>query len=505
MQDDATGKIFYSLCNSNGSTPIFPANESAALTFEDDFTPKNGTSLTGIGYPAADGANTAAIWYQNEADQIVEATFNCDATGHFNASESWRIATEAQLNASTGLMAVNLGAEAGYRIYFHDVHLATSFLRYTQSDGWGVAGKVSQDVVHCPPIGAGLTDINKITVVMGRGPENIEVSTLQSNETWIVSLFPTPLNDVDRDDDEDRVDLPVTNNTEPQDISLNTNVTVNWALDAWDGNARGIGLTFDDDAIRSIFYIGTDKVLHRVTEDENGAWKASPGQDIDSWPHADEPNAQFASAFDFGRNEIYIYYMSGGSLTQIHQSGKNKWEHAVALSASNDTVIEGPSVNTGLSSGAKAGIGVGVSLGGIALLAFGAYIFLRRRKAKEEKKQAEAEAEAAAAAANQPPSAFGGSPAPAYTSGVMEGQWIDGQWIPSLPYTKPEEQRQDRYSYVPVPESQPVYHEMPNQEYTHEMPGENGRREVPNSHHELAGARGDVTNPEGGTNHTSSA
>lgn len=84
-------------------------------------------------------------------------------------------------------MAVNLGAEAGYRIYFHDVHLATSFLRYTQSDGWGVAGKVSQDVVHCPPIGAGLTDINKITVVMGRGPENIEVSTLQSNETWIVS------------------------------------------------------------------------------------------------------------------------------------------------------------------------------------------------------------------------------------------------------------------------------------------------------------------------------
>lgn len=61
MQDDATGKIFYSLCNSNGSTPIFPANESAALTFEDDFTPKNGTSLTGIGYPAADGANTVSV------------------------------------------------------------------------------------------------------------------------------------------------------------------------------------------------------------------------------------------------------------------------------------------------------------------------------------------------------------------------------------------------------------------------------------------------------------
>ena len=45
--DDDTGKIFYSLCNSN-STPVFPEDDTAALHLE--IPPAKGTSVAGAGY-----------------------------------------------------------------------------------------------------------------------------------------------------------------------------------------------------------------------------------------------------------------------------------------------------------------------------------------------------------------------------------------------------------------------------------------------------------------------
>lgn len=53
MFDDDTGKIFYSLCNSN-STPIFPADDTAAFHLE--IEPAEGTSVAGTGYQD-DGRN----------------------------------------------------------------------------------------------------------------------------------------------------------------------------------------------------------------------------------------------------------------------------------------------------------------------------------------------------------------------------------------------------------------------------------------------------------------
>ena len=47
MHDDATGNIFYSLCNSTDA-PVFPADNSAA--FDLKFAPLNGTGLSGFGY-----------------------------------------------------------------------------------------------------------------------------------------------------------------------------------------------------------------------------------------------------------------------------------------------------------------------------------------------------------------------------------------------------------------------------------------------------------------------
>lgn len=53
MYNQSAGKIFYSLCNSN-STPIFPANDTAA--FHLDIPPANNTSIAGTGYES-DGHN----------------------------------------------------------------------------------------------------------------------------------------------------------------------------------------------------------------------------------------------------------------------------------------------------------------------------------------------------------------------------------------------------------------------------------------------------------------
>ncbi|KAI1767703.1 hypothetical protein GGR53DRAFT_463183 [Hypoxylon sp. FL1150] len=487
MQDDATGKIFYSLCNSNGTSPIFPGNDTASFSL--DLHPKAKTSLTGIGY-ANDGVNFAAFWYIDDANQIAEAFWECDPTGHFVPpspdKNNWIVSTGQAVNESTGLSAVNLGEQSGYRVYFHDDHMATLIRRYTTADSWTTEGSISQDVVKTLPISAGYTDTNKISVVYGKGPSNIEVATLQQNGEWVLTTFPTPLNLVDQDSGNTTSLVPVTNDTAPQDFTLNLTSPVNWALDGWDGSAKGIGLTFDDDAARNVFYIGNDSLLHQVSE-TSGGWEASSGQSVQAWPTADSPNAQFASAYDFNLNRVWIYYVSGGNVTQVYRSSKNEWEPAAALRTFNDTAVASDE-DAGLSTGAKAGIGVGVGVGVLALLALGAFFFLRRKRDRDARKQAEAEGDANAAVAHQHPSSFAGSPAPAYSSGATQGQWIDGQWVQTPPM-KPEGQWQERYSYVPVAEQEPVYHEMANQEVTHEMPVDTDRREMPTGHHELGEVR----------------
>ena len=58
MHDDATGNIFYSLCNSTGA-PIFPADNSAA--FDLKYSPLNGTGLAGFGYMEGDVAVVSSL------------------------------------------------------------------------------------------------------------------------------------------------------------------------------------------------------------------------------------------------------------------------------------------------------------------------------------------------------------------------------------------------------------------------------------------------------------
>ncbi|KAI1505631.1 hypothetical protein F5X99DRAFT_404665 [Biscogniauxia marginata] len=483
VQDDATGKIYYSLCNSDG-TSVFPGTDSEVFAFDDSLAPKNGTSLAGVGY-VSDGSAVAAMWYLKEGDQIVHALWSCDETGHFvpaSTPNQWIVSSSVRsINPNTGLMALNLGEESGYQVYFHDDDMAIRYLRYSPSNPWSLQPSfVSQDHVQGVPIAGGFTDGDTISVIMPRDDSNIELSTLQSNGTWLITSFPTPFEDVATPDSNQTGTSPVTNATNSSSFSLDRNAQVDWSLEAWDGNAAGIGFALNDDASRNIFYIGNDSLLHHVNE-VDGRWQAAARQDDTIWPTADEPNAQFASTFDFSRNEIWIYYMSGGNLTQVHRSARDSWQLATRLPN------EPPATNqNGLSTGAQAGIGVGVGVAGLVLIGFAVFYFHRRRRGQKDKEKAEAETEAAATGNQQPPSSYP-SPAPAYTSGVTEGQWIDGHFYPNQIQNKPEGQWQD-HQYQAVTNSQIVY-EMPNQEYTHEMANGVDYHEMPGNNDDHGATR----------------
>ena len=59
MQDDATGQIFHSLCNSN-ETAVFPPDGSAA--FNPTIKPKRNTSLAAAGYYDGIAHNIVSIF-----------------------------------------------------------------------------------------------------------------------------------------------------------------------------------------------------------------------------------------------------------------------------------------------------------------------------------------------------------------------------------------------------------------------------------------------------------
>ena len=226
------------------------------------------------------------------------------------------------------------------------------------------------------------------------------------------------------------------------------------------------------------------------------------------WPPADDPDADFAVAFDSYQDRIWIYYVANGGLTQAHQSGAGTWEPAALLPKRNDTpgavtssksqdgegeagAGEGEDKDGG-SGGGKTGVGVGVGVGlGVPMVAsaIAAYMFLHSRRSRRNR-----DAEFSAAAQQDPGASdarlwAGGSPAPEQT---YSGYWANGQWVDE------QEQRYSmnmnpnnnngssydlslggaaavvnpRYSSVQLYPPQQKLHEMPHQEPMHEVAGD---------------------------------
>lgn len=178
----------------------------------------------------------------------------------------------------------------------------------------------------------------------------------------------------------------VTNVSNLTSFPYDTSSPPPFGLAAWSGNPSAIGLAIDTDLTRHIFYVGTDRTFHSVASfagvTESG-WRPQPSQGVNVWPLADAAESDFAIASDLGTSTIRLYYESGGSMVEARYNDGN-WEDAAVLLMRNTTASPNASTprsdtaSSGLSTGAKVGIGVSVPLG--VLIAGGAAWLLRRKR-----------------------------------------------------------------------------------------------------------------------------
>jgi hypothetical protein len=196
VQNETTGAIQYSYCNSNG-TPIYPVDPPNVLPVGSAFKPRNGTALSGVGW--WDGNTTiASMWYQDESLDIVNTLLTCDwTTGQFTRTGSWVVSYGAPaVHPETGLGSLLLGSSAGYRVYYHDQKMAIRVIYYSNDNGWAYHGRVSADPMATTAIGVSqYANPNNqgnanITVVAPRDDENMEASRFNVDESyWICRSY----------------------------------------------------------------------------------------------------------------------------------------------------------------------------------------------------------------------------------------------------------------------------------------------------------------------------
>ncbi|KAI1212508.1 uncharacterized protein F4807DRAFT_413315 [Annulohypoxylon truncatum] len=415
MQDDDTGGIRYSLCNSN-STPIFPDDKTLAAPFY-NYIPKNKTSLAASGWTDSETA-WASIFYLDNNDEIINALLKCDwNTGHWqNTGEYITSGGSPKVSPTSALSVVLLGSMDGYRVYYNDLEGSLHQIGYTTATSWAYYGLVSNDKTSAQAIGSTFSKKN-ITVMRPRDDNNIGVSRLFSDNLWHLSTFPEPL-----------AGSNATNATQAANLTVSSSAA-NFSLPAWNGSASALAVSIDDAYTRSVFYIGTDRNIHQISN-KDYAWSVSdPPSDTAAaaaWPQADVAGGPIGIANAFGADVLRLYYVSGGRVVEANGDG-GTWAAAAALpsynasqasssssSSSNSTgsADGGDDGNGGLSDGAKVGISVGVTLGVIAVAGMGVALWFlryRQRKIDERKaKEAAGEGPALGPGAVGPGSAYGG-------------------------------------------------------------------------------------------------
>ncbi|KAI0125282.1 hypothetical protein BJ170DRAFT_584301 [Xylariales sp. AK1849] len=482
VQDDESGAIRYSLCNSNG-TPILPQDKTITAPLY-SYTPKNGTSLAGTGW--FDSQTTyASIFYQDENDEIINSFLKCDtSTGYWLNNGDFIISGGApSVSSTTGLAAVLLGADAGYRVYYHDANNTLHQLGYTSTTEWDYKGGVSSDgSVLGKAIGATFSGTDNITVVTAKDIENMEVARYYPDDLWHLTTFPRPL-----------AGNLTTNVTNATSISLDQTSTLNFTLPAWDGTPSSFGLSVDHNNTRSIFYIGTDSELFQIANiDDN--WRVLSRPNETFWPQADDPKAPLAVASTPDLSQLRVYYQSGGEVMELTGDG-GKWQAAATLPNYNTTkATPSPSssgaagtsssaaataAGSGLSTGAKAGIGVGVSVGALAVAGVvGAILLLRKRQQRRDAADAAARTTTTTGHTSDPAhSQVGGYSEQPQSSTYSQGGYgqvggYDGQpaWNAYKPVEKPPGE---------LGSEDHMLHEMPENRQTLEMMGEGHYREAP--------------------------
>ena len=174
----------------------------------------------------------------------------------------------------------------------------------------------------------------------------------------------------------------------------------NFTLPAWNGAMASLGFSTDSVLTRSVFYLGTDRRLYQ-TSSINFVWTPRDNRSSDFWPRADDANGDFTTTYNVASSSVRIYYDVGGALTEVKQTTDGEWQPAAALAATNITgaVVAPPPGNAteeappaadpGLSAASKAGIGVGVTLGVLAVVGgLAAVCVLRRQRRREQADEA---------------------------------------------------------------------------------------------------------------------
>lgn len=137
-----------------------------------------------------DGHISASIWYLDGTNNITNAFFHCNMTsGRFLLQGNWTVTSGApSVHSNSGLAAIVLGEDSGYRVYFHDEDGAINELSYSRNSGWEYHGRISRDINSLPAIGAGFSGKENITVASPRDEENIAATRWNKDETWYRSM-----------------------------------------------------------------------------------------------------------------------------------------------------------------------------------------------------------------------------------------------------------------------------------------------------------------------------
>jgi len=484
MYEEDKGRIFYSLCNSNG-TPIFPYDDEHTLQLYDK--PMKNTTITG-----SSGSNgSVLLWYQHEQGGIAHAIFACNTTGHLNLGvnngvpQSWivtggqPVVPSNEIQPGTDLAALTFG-QKGHRVYYKSNENLLSSLEYRtnpsnpEEGNWAYGGELSQNNFSGPAIAASAIPNGAISVIIPGEREEVDLSTKTlDGSSWNVTSWPYHIY---------------------ADINSTVSVSNYTAHNKWHFDGRSGGLSpepldsfshnesdiaiahtqgSDGLYIGNIFYIGEDFNLHHLYGSPHN-WTTNQQQQPEFWPPSSAPWARLAAVGYGLTKNLWIYYKSGGQLVQVHQRD-GQWQKYVVLPKFNATAPDtstGEGSAAGLSGSQKIGVGVGVGLGGLVLLAVAAFFVFRFVKRSRQNKDQNFAAAQGGGVEYTPennnnktgvhpsnpgsPTLMSSTPAPGYTSdnwGDAPGQWINGQWVPSpgpygdVPQAKQGEQWQQHQGH----------------------------------------------------------
>ncbi|KAK8875302.1 Protein crumbs 3 [Apiospora arundinis] len=463
MQDDKSGEVLYSYCNSTKDEPVWDPYNPPALNFGDDpdLKPKKNTSLAATGWTSK-GVYKSSVFYQDVNGRVTNAVFFCNNQTGLYERQSLNLVVESPtaVHPDTVIGAALVSADDGYRVFYYDRDWALQVARYDpKANKWYMDGIMSPSSSRKPSSAIGLNLVPKqvVTVATPKDSQSLEIFQGLSNGSW----------------------------------SLAT--TGNLTLPAWDGAARGIDLLHDNLTLplRSIWYIGADRRLHRIREvDKPGNWQVAPEQNETVWPLADAPNSELALTNAGSSNRMWIYYVAeGGHVVKTRTSGKDVWEPARRLDQNRFPVVpstadtlppspkETSTTGGGLSRQARSAvIAAGVVAGAALLLSAGVWLACRMISVKKRRQIAKPRGDPEGGNTEQPKTPTGlqaSSSSSSDFSSPIDGPVYELDLNEKLELATPQNNHELE---------QPVYsHEMENPVYSHELEGHGNRHELGSS------------------------